>query len=222
MTKVLIVEEEPIILDNLAQHLEREGYEVTAVLRGKEALEIARIEKPDLILLDVILSGADGLSICRILRRESDVAIILLATHSSDVDHVIGLDNGADDYIVKPFSLSELTARVRAALRRSTLSMGSKLQAGGLQVDLVARRAFLDSLEVKLSLKEFELLAILLRHKGAVLTREYLITQIWGLAFSGNPRTVDVHVCWLREKIERDPTKPKRLQTVRGVGYRID
>ena len=222
MSKILIVEDEPIVLDSLAQHLTGEGYDVVTTLRGDVALELARHEKPDLILLDVMLPGMDGLSICRILRRESDVAIILLTARGSDVDRVIGLDNGADDYVVKPFSLPELMARVRAALRRSPQRKGSKLQAGELQVDLIARRAFLSALEIKLSHKEFELLTTLLRNKGAVLTREYLITQVWGYDFNGDPRTVDVHVRWLREKIEKDPAKPERLQTVRGVGYRID
>ena len=222
MSKILIVEDEPIVLDSLAQHLIGEGYDVVTTLRGDTALEMARHEKPDLILLDVMLPGMDGLSICRILRRESDVAIILLTARGSDVDRVIGLDNGADDYVVKPFSLPELMARVRAALRRSPQRKGSKLQAGELLVDLIARRAFLSALEIKLSHKEFELLTTLLRNKGAVLTREYLITQVWGYDFNGDPRTVDVHVRWLREKIEKDPAKPERLQTVRGVGYRID
>ena len=222
MSKILIVEDEPIVLDSLAQHLIGEGYDVVTTLRGDTALEMARHEKPDLILLDVMLPGMDGLSICRILRRESDVAIILLTARGSDVDRVIGLDNGADDYVVKPISLPELMARVRAALRRSPQRKGSKLQAGELLVDLIARRAFLSALEIKLSHKEFELLTTLLRNKGAVLTREYLITQVWGYDFNGDPRTVDVHVRWLREKIEKDPAKPERLQTVRGVGYRID
>jgi DNA-binding response OmpR family regulator len=222
MSKILIIEDEPIVLDSLAQHFISESYEVVTTLRGDMALEIARQEKPDLVLLDVMLPGMDGLSICRILRRESDVAIILLTARGSDVDRVIGLDNGADDYVVKPFGLPELTARVRAALRRSPQRKGSKLQAGELLVDLIARRAFLSTLEVKLSHKEFELLTTLMRNKGAVLTREYLITQVWGYDFNGDPRTVDVHVRWLREKIERDPAKPEHLQTVRGVGYRID
>lgn len=222
LSKIMIVEDEPVVLDTLAQHLESEGYAVVTTLRGDEALELARREQPDLVLLDVMLPGMDGLSICRILRRESDMGIILLTARGSEVDRVIGLDNGADDYVVKPFSLPELTARVRAALRRSPRRVGNKLQSGDLEVDLISRRVYLGLTEVKLSHKEFELLTTLLRNKGAVLTREYLITQIWGYDFNGDPRTVDVHVRWLREKIEKDPAKPDRLQTVRGVGYRID
>ncbi|MCS6774593.1 MAG: response regulator transcription factor [Anaerolineae bacterium] len=222
MPKLLIVEDEKVLLDLLTHHLENEGYTVIGTTNGEEGLELARREQPDLCLLDVMLPGLDGLSLCRILRRESDVAIILLTARAGEIDRVIGLDNGADDYLVKPFSLPELTARIRAALRRSPRRNDTVLRAGNLQVDLAARRVFVDSREVKLSHKEFELLATLMRNKGAVLSREFLINQVWGYDFDGDIRTVDVHIRWLREKIERDPSKPEHLQTVRGVGYRID
>lgn len=222
MPKLLIVEDEKVLLDLLTHHLENEGYSVIGTTNGEEGLELARREQPDLCLLDVMLPGLDGLSLCRILRRESDVAIILLTARAGEIDRVIGLDNGADDYLVKPFSLPELTARIRAALRRSPRRNDTVLRAGNLQVDLAARRVFVDSREIKLSHKEFELLATLMRNKGAVLSREFLINQVWGYDFDGDIRTVDVHVRWLREKIERDPSKPEHLQTVRGVGYRID
>jgi DNA-binding response OmpR family regulator len=169
-----------------------------------------------------MLPGLDGLSICRILRRESDVAIILLTARASEIDRVIGLDNGADDYVVKPFGFPELAARVRAALRRTSRRQGSRLIVGSIEVDLIGRRVFRKGLEVRLSHKEFELLATLLRNRGAVLTREFLITQVWGFDFAGDVRTVDVHVRWLREKLEDDPSKPMHLHTVRGVGYRVD
>lgn len=222
MPKILIVEDEKILLDLLARHLESEGYTVVAAAAGDEGLELARREQPDIAVLDVMLPGLDGLSLCRILRRESDMAIILLTARAGEIDRVIGLDNGADDYVVKPFSLPELTARIRAALRRTPKRAETVLRAGDVQVDLIARRVFLSDREIKLSHKEFELLATLMRNKGAVLSREFLITQVWGFDFDGDVRTVDVHVRWLREKIEKDPSRPDRLQTVRGAGYRID
>ena len=222
MPKILIVEDELLLLDLLARHLEDEGYQVVTTTRGDEAIELARREQPDLCIVDVMLPGLDGLSICRILRRESDVAIILLTARASEMDRVIGLDNGADDYVIKPFGLPELTARVRAALRRAPKRMGSRLNAGEIDVDLIGRRVYRRGGEVKLSHKESELLATLMRNKGAVLSREFLITQVWGFDFNGDVRTVDVHVRWLREKLEPDPSNPSHLQTVRGVGYRID
>ena len=222
MPKVLIVEDETILLDLLARHLESEGYVVVTAPSGDDGLEVARKEQPDIAVLDVMLPGLDGLSLCRILRRESDMAIILLTARAGEIDRVIGLDNGADDYVVKPFSLPELTARIRAALRRAPKRMENLLRAGEVQLDLVSRRVHLAERELKLSHKEFELLATLMRNKGAVLSREFLITQVWGFDFDGDVRTVDVHVRWLREKIEHDPSRPERLQTVRGVGYRID
>jgi DNA-binding response OmpR family regulator len=222
MAKVLIVEDESVLLDLLTRHLESEGYTVVTASRGDDGLEVARRETPDICVLDVMLPGLDGLSLCRILRRESDVPIILLTARAGEVDRVIGLDNGADDYVVKPFSLPELTARIRAALRRTPKRSDNQLQVGDIRLDVAARRAYRGDKELKLSHKEFELLATLMRNKGAVLSREFLISQVWGYDFDGDMRTVDVHVRWLREKIEEDPSNPRHLQTVRGVGYRID
>ncbi len=222
MAKVLIVEDESVLLDLLTRHLESEGYTVVTASRGDDGLEVARRETPDICVLDVMLPGLDGLSLCRILRRESDMPIILLTARAGEVDRVIGLDNGADDYVVKPFSLPELTARIRAALRRTPKRSDNQLQVGDIRLDVAARRAYRGDKELKLSHKEFELLATLMRNKGAVLSREFLISQVWGYDFDGDMRTVDVHVRWLREKIEEDPSNPRHLQTVRGVGYRID
>ena len=222
MAKVLIVEDESVLLDLLTRHLESEGYTVVTASRGDDGLEVARREMPDICVLDVMLPGLDGLSLCRILRRESDMPIILLTARAGEVDRVIGLDNGADDYVVKPFSLPELTARIRAALRRTPKRSDNQLQVGDIRLDVAARRAYRGDKELKLSHKEFELLATLMRNKGAVLSREFLISQVWGYDFDGDMRTVDVHVRWLREKIEEDPSNPRHLQTVRGVGYRID
>ncbi len=222
MPKVLVVEDELTLLELLSQHLRAEGYTVLASANGEEALELARSQAPDVCVLDVMLPGLDGLSLCRIIRKESEVPIILLTARGAEIDRVIGLESGADDYVVKPFSLPELMARVRAALRRAPNRPSATLVAGNLSLDLVSRRVFVDGREVKLSHKEFELLATLMRNKGAVLSREFLITQVWGYDFEGDTRTVDVHVRWLREKIEKDPSNPTHLQTVRGVGYRID
>ena len=222
MPKVLVVEDELTLLELLSQHLRAEGYTVLASSNGEEALELARSQAPDVCVLDVMLPGLDGLSLCRIIRKESDVPIILLTARGAEIDRVIGLESGADDYVVKPFSLPELMARVRAALRRAPNRHSASLVAGNLSLDLVSRRVFVDGREIRLSHKEFELLATLMRNKGAVLSREFLITQVWGYDFEGDTRTVDVHVRWLREKIEKDPSNPTHLQTVRGVGYRID
>ncbi|MGQ9815150.1 MAG: winged helix-turn-helix domain-containing protein [Candidatus Roseilinea sp.] len=222
MPKVLVVEDELTLLELLSQHLRAEGYTVLASSNGEEALELARSQTPDVCVLDVMLPGLDGLSLCRIIRKESDVPIILLTARGAEIDRVIGLESGADDYVVKPFSLPELMARVRAALRRAPNRHSATLTAGDLSLDLVSRRVFVDGREIRLSHKEFELLATLMRNKGAVLSREFLITQVWGYDFEGDTRTVDVHVRWLREKIEKDPSNPTHLQTVRGVGYRID
>jgi DNA-binding response OmpR family regulator len=221
MAKILIVEDESVLLDLLTRHLESEGYIVVTASRGDDGLEIARREIPDICVLDVMLPGLDGLSLCRILRRESDMPIILLTARAGEVDRVIGLDNGADDYVVKPFSLPELTARIRAALRRTPKRSDNQLQVGDIRLDVAGRRAYRGERELRLSHKEFELLATLMRNKGAVLSREFLISQVWGYDFGGDMRTVDVHVRWLREKIEDDPSNPRHLQTVRGVGYRI-
>jgi DNA-binding response OmpR family regulator len=222
MSKVLLVEDETTLLDLVAQHLKTEGFEVAATTNGAVGLELARHESPDVCVFDVMLPGLDGLSLCRILRKESEVPIILLTARGAEIDRVIGLESGADDYIVKPFSMPELLARIRAALRRAPKPASDRLQIGELLLDQVSRRVFVDGREVKLSHKEFELLATLMRNKGAVLSREFLISQVWGYDFDGDTRTVDVHVRWLREKLEKDPSHPQRLQTVRGVGYRID
>lgn len=160
---------------------------------------------------------------CRVLRKESQVPIILLTARGTETDKIIGLEMGADDYIVKPFSLGEFLARVRAALRRGrSLQPGTGLSSGNLRLDLVSRRIFLDENELQLAPREFELLATLMRHQGAVLTRELLLNRVWGSDFIGDPRTVDVHIRWLREKIEADASDPERIQTVRGVGYRFE
>ena len=222
MTKLLLVEDDPTLLEALAYNLEREGYEVVRASDGIAALDCARAQQPDLILLDVMLPGLDGLTVCRTLRREMSVPIVLLTARSGEVDRIVGLDTGADDYIAKPFSLGELFARLRAVLRRGSREPETKLLAGDLTLDLVAHRALRGGQSLNLAPKEFDLLAELIRHKGAVLTRDLLLQRVWGFDFGGDTRTVDVHIRWLREKIEDDPASPKRIETVRGLGYRFE
>ena len=170
-----------------------------------------------------MLPELDGLSVCRILQREMEVPIILLTARSSEVDKIIGLDSGADDYITKPFSLGEFLARVRAALRRKPqVAAPKQLQAGDLSLDLVGRKAYKGSEELNLSFKEFDLLAELMNNQGVVLSRDLLLTKVWGYDYYGGSRTVDVHVRWLREKIEEAPSDPKRITTIRSIGYRFE
>jgi len=223
-TRILIVEDEATLRDTLAYNLNKEGYEVSKSGDGAEALELARVDKFDLIVLDIMLPGLDGLSFCRILRKEQATPIIMLTARGGEVDRIIGLESGADDYIVKPFSLGEFLARVRAVLRRapSAALRSDRLESGDLSLDLAARRVSLGGREVKLSHKEFDLLAALVRNQGAVLSRDLLLEQVWGFDHVGDDRTVDVHVRWLREKIETDPSEPQRIVTVRGVGYRFE
>jgi len=224
MTKLLVVEDEVTLRDTLAYNLAKEGYEVSTSGDGAEALELAREDKFDLIVLDIMLPSLDGLSFCRILRKEQATPIIMLTARGGEVDRIIGLESGADDYIVKPFSLGEFLARVRAVLRRtpSVALRSDRLESGDLSLDLAARRVSQAGREVKLSHKEFDLLAVLVRNKGAVLSRDLLLEQVWGLDHIGDDRTVDVHVRWLREKIEANPSEPQRIVTVRGVGYRFE
>jgi DNA-binding response OmpR family regulator len=192
---------------------------------GVQALERARGEHPDLVVLDIMLPRLDGYSVCRILRQESDVPILMLTARQDEVDRIAGLELGADDYVAKPFSLGELLARVRAILRRTDRQpAGSRevLDAGALRVDTGSRRAWRDSREIGLSQKEFDLLTCLIRNRGMALSRDVLLERVWGYDFLGDSRTVDVHIRWLREKIEPDPSKPVYIQTVRGVGYRFE
>jgi len=222
MTKLLLVEDDQTLRETLAYSLAREEYEVIETDNGVTALDLARKHKPDLIVLDVMLPGLDGLTVCRTLRHEMNAPIVLLTARSGEVDRIIGLDTGADDYIVKPFSLGELLARLRAVLRRGRREPETKLQAGDLTLDLVGHRASRARQLLNLSPKEFDLLAELIRHKGAVLTRDLLLQRVWGFDFSGDTRTVDVHIRWLREKIEDDTANPRRIETVRGLGYRFE
>ena len=223
MTSILVVEDDAVLRDTLALNLRAEGYEVHSSEDGETGLALARDLDPDLVVLDVMLPKLDGLTVCRILRRKSQVPIIILTARGTEADKIVGLETGADDYIVKPFSLGEFLARVRAALRRGSVAPATdELSSGELRIDLISRRAYVGETELQLAPKEFELLATLMRHAGAVLTRDLLLTRVWGDDYLGDTRTVDVHIRWLREKIEEDPSHPERIITLRGVGYRFE
>jgi DNA-binding response OmpR family regulator len=224
VTSILVVEDDDTVRQALALNLRAEGYKVIEAADGQTALDAARAEVPELIVLDVMLPVLDGLTVCRILRKESAVPIILLTARGTETDKIIGLEIGADDYVVKPFSLGELLARVRAALRRGSASRPTttELTAADLRLDLTARRVFIGDREVSLAPREFDLLATLMRDRGAVLSRDLLLSRVWGDDYPGDPRTVDVHIRWLRQKLEADPSQPQRITTVRGVGYRFE
>ena len=225
MPTILIVEDDDTVREALSAGLESEGYEVILSDNGLDGLKQAKEEGPDLILLDLMLPEMDGLSVCRALRRDSDVPIIMLTARGTEMDKIVGLETGADDYVVKPFSLGELLARIRSLLRRTRNDKQEnqmQLTSGNIRLDLTSRRVSKDDAEVHLTQKEFNLLAELIRNKGAVLSRDLLLEKVWGYSYVGNTHTVDVHIRWLREKIELDPSKPVRIVTVRGVGYRFE
>jgi DNA-binding response OmpR family regulator len=221
--KLLLVDDDLNLLDTLAFNLRSAGYRVVTAADGAAALDKAEAEKPDLIILDLMLPEIDGMVVCRTLRQESSVPILVLTARSGELDKIIGLESGADDYLTKPFSLRELQARIRALLRRATpREVRDEIRSADLVLNLVSRRAFLGGRELLLSPKEFNLLAELMRHRGMVLSRDLLLTRVWGSDFIGDERTVDVHVHWLREKIEGDPSHPTRIITVRNIGYRFE
>ncbi len=225
MATILLVEDNTTLAETLRYNMEREGYGVLVASDGVQGLELARRERPDLVVLDIMLPRLDGFSVCRILRQESDVPIMMLTARQDEVDRVAGLELGADDYVSKPFSLGEMLARLRAIMRRSERQprLGREvLEAGALRVDTSSRRAWREGQELALPQKEFDLLTCLIRNHGIALSRDLLLERVWGLDFVGDSRTVDVHIRWLREKIEPDPSRPRYIQTVRGVGYRFE
>lgn len=227
MSKVLVVEDEETLLRNLAEKLKGEGFSVVTAADGEDGLEKLREEHPDLLILDIMLPKLDGLSLCRLVRRDpatAHIPIIMLTARGTEVDKIVGLESGADDYVVKPFGLGEFLARVRAVMRRAPgrPALQDELSSNDLRLSLTGRRLFKDNMETKLSNKEFDLLAELMRNKNVVLSRDLLLTKVWGYDYYVDKRTVDVHVRWLREKIEEDPSNPRRIVTVRGVGYRFE
>lgn len=230
--KILVVEDEIALRDTLAYNLSKQGYDVETADDGKRAIEIARKTKPDLIILDIMLPILDGFEVCRVIRQEMNIPIIMLTAKDEEIDRVIGLEMGADDYVTKPFSMRELMARVKAHLRRVRLiraEIDTEAQIpkeiinfGDLTIDMTRREAYKNNQPLNLKPKEFDLLLFLVRHKGQMLSRELILERVWGWDFSGGSRTVDVHIRWLREKIEDDPAQPRRILTVRGSGYRFE
>jgi len=226
--KILVVEDDSTILDVIKYNLTKEGYLVSTASDGIKALDTARDSKPDLVILDIMLPGMNGFEVCRILRKDTNVPIIFLSAKVDEVDKVVGLEIGADDYITKPFSMRELLARVRANLRRSEISgtadtkPNAPLVSGNLSVDTSRRLVTLNNKVLDLTTKEFDLLAFLLKNKSIVFNRDQLLEKVWGYYYGGDTRTVDVHIRWLRQKIEDNPDEPVRLLTVRGVGYKLE
>lgn len=230
--KVLVVEDDPAIRDALTYNLTKEGYEVTSAGDGLEALKVARASAPDLVVLDLMLPELDGFDVTRALRKESSVPILMLTARDDEIDRVLGLELGADDYLTKPFSMRELLARVKAMLRRVRLgkedaepaktAAEKMLATGNLEIDLSRHESRLNGEVFDLKPKEYDLLVFFMNNPGQVFSRDQLLERVWGWEFSGGSRTVDVHVRWLRSKIEKNPEQPMRIITVRGVGYRFE
>lgn len=239
-TKILVVEDDKTLQETLEYNLERQGYDLIVTENGRTALTLARTQKPDLVILDVMLPGLDGFEVCRILRKEYSTPILMLTAKTEEIDKIVGLEMGADDYLTKPFSMRELLARVKALLRRVDLireelstetavtgngtisSADASLVFDNLVIDQSRREIRLNDEVVRLKPKEFDLLLFLARHQGIALSRDLILERVWGWTYDGNSRTVDVHVRWLREKVEEDPADAKRIVTVRGIGYRFD
>ena len=229
---VLVVEDEISLQETLCYNLKQQGYQVLSAGEGRQALQIAREKKPDLIVMDIMIPGIDGIEVTRILRSEMAVPILMLTARAEEIDRVLGLEIGADDYMTKPFSMRELLARVKAMLRRVRIDKEDQaedeekqpesLVHGDLVFDISRHEVRKNSEPVELKPKEYDLLLFLARHKGRVMSRDLILERVWGWDFAGGTRTVDVHVRWLREKIETDAANPKRIVTVRGAGYRFE
>jgi DNA-binding response OmpR family regulator len=233
---ILVVEDEPSLQETLVYNLEKQGYSVEAVGDGRAAVESARRMNPDLIVLDIMLPELDGFEVCKILRREMSVPILMLTARDDEIDRVVGLEVGADDYLTKPFSMRELMARVKAQLRRTGMLRDemTKLKTpeadapqevltfNNLEINLTRREVLLDDRVLALKPQEYDLLLFFAQHKGQMLSREFTLERVWGWDYIGDSRTVDVHVRWLRQKIEKDAAEPTRIVTVRGGGYRFE
>ena len=236
METILVVEDEPSLQETLAYNLKKQGYATEAVGDGRLAVEVARRLKPDLVLLDIMLPGMDGVEVCKTLRREMTIPIIMLTARDDEIDRIVGLEVGADDYLTKPFSMRELMARVKAQLRRTQVIRDEMerlktaeaspqmemLTFGDLAINLTRREVTLTGIPLTLKPKEYELLVFFAEHQGQMLSREFILERVWGWDFVGGSRTVDVHVRWLRQKIEKDAAHPERIVTVRGGGYRFE
>jgi len=228
--KILVVEDEENILEAIKYSLTSEGFDVYGAEDGEKGLEMARELVPDLVLLDVMLPKIDGFEVCRMLRKDMDLPVFMLSAKAEEIDRVVGLEIGADDYITKPFSMRELVVRVRNSLRRRSLassennSSDSKeiIKSGDLEIDLISHVIKLNGENLEMKPREFDLLVMLASSKGRAFTRDQILERLWGHEYIGDIRTVDVHVRWIREKIEVDPGNPSRIVTIRGVGYRFD
>lgn len=229
VARIMLVDDETLITDSLTYSLKREGFQVEAVADGNSALQVARELEPDLIVLDLMLPDISGFEVCRRLRTFTTAPVIMLTARSEEIDRVLGLEVGADDYLAKPFSFRELLARINALLRRVALDIQAStpqapatvLTMRDLSLDMEARRVLKNEKDVQLSGREFDLLQVLMKNAGRAMSRDDLIGLVWGTDWSGDPRTLDVHVRWLRTKIEDDPANPEFIQTVRGFGYRF-
>lgn len=234
---ILVVEDELVLRETLAYNLENQGYEVHTAEDGPTGVDLAHEVRPDLILLDIMLPGIDGFEVCRLLRKEMNVPILMLTARADEIDKIVGLEVGADDYLTKPFSMRELLARIKALLRRvritreevaaevqaeSQAEAARRLTFGNLVIDMDRCEVFRDGESLELHPKEYDLLVCLAQNRGRALSREQLMENVWDWNYTGGSRTVDVHIRWLREKIERDPAHPVRIITVRGIGYRFD
>jgi len=231
---ILVVEDEPALRDTLTYNLKKDGFTVETVGDGRSAIEAARRLKPDLVVLDIMLPELDGFEVARILRREMTTPILMLTARDDEIDRVVGLEVGADDYLTKPFSMRELMARVKAQIRRTRLAREEieksaqliikheTLSFDKLIISISRREVTLHGQPLALKPKEYELLVFFAEHKGHMLSREFILERVWGWDFIGDSRTVDVHVRWLRQKIEEDPGNPTRIVTVRGGGYRFE
>jgi len=224
--KILIIEDEENILEAVKYTLTQEGYDVFTSVDGEDGLEKAQEIKPDLVLLDVMLPKMDGFEVCRILRKDLEMPVFMISAKAEEIDRVVGLEIGADDYITKPFSMRELVVRVRNSLRRAALSSEVDdleiLKFGELEIHLTSHMAIVSGEEVSMKPKEFDLLYLLASNKGRAFTRDQILQRLWDREYIGDVRTVDVHVRWIREKIEVNPSRPAKLVTIRGVGYRFD
>jgi DNA-binding response OmpR family regulator len=225
MATILVIEDEQILSETLGYNLERAGFTVELATDGITGLEKARRVQPNLIILDIMLPGLDGFSICRTIARESAIPIIILTALQDEAHRIAGLELGAIDYVIKPFSMGELLARVRAILRwnerQRQIPGPDVLYAGALRLDRISRQVWYGEREIELSYKEFDLLACLMHNSGVALSRDLLLERVWGSGFPGSNRTIDVHIRWLREKLEPDPANPIMIHTVRGIGYRF-
>ena len=234
--KILVVEDELALRETIIYNLQQQGYDVLATTDGETAIQLAKETLPDLMLLDIMLPNVDGFEVCRILRKEMNLPILMLTARSSEIDRVLGLEMGADDYIVKPFSMRELLSRVKAQLRRMKMIRDEIQQHNGarqeednevlrfdnLTINVIRREVIRDEEVLALKPKEYDLLHYLAIHRRAALSRDTILREVWGWEYTGGTRTVDVHIRWLREKIENDPANPSRIITVHGIGYRFE